>query len=530
MARTISTPYAGTFVLSLTDPDASGGSDDPLTVTSTITATTGDGSDGASTTAWVIFNTGTVAGENNGIALAGEGGIANTGLISAVNFDGVTIGGLGVVDNSGTIEAGNAGFPSEPTGVAIGGVGLVFNQGTILGVAGGVAIAGAGYVRNTGSISAEFLSAAVGIGGAGEVINSSTIYGQDTSGVTIDAGGLVTNDAGALIFGHSVGVMITGGTGEVTNLGSISGALDGGVELFGGGTVRNSGSIFGTFAINIREGGSVINRGTLNGQVGISITGGGTVSNSGSIDGGVTVDVGTVTNDGTITCAASPLDPVDSVMLGPGDNERLVIDPGAVFNGPAVSVGREVNVIELAPGFGSVGGIGNGQFEGFRTLEVDAGASWTLTGVNKIPTVLDMGTLNVAGSLTVSGAIDPSSTGTFILEGGSSLEIAAALGTASAMSFLPGSELVIDNFGSFGVNVGLSTYAGSLLEDFGGATIDLKGFGLAGLSSSLSPSGVLQLTNSAAQLASLEFQTSSLGAGTFHFGTDGSGGVLVTHS
>ena len=100
----------------------------------------------------------------------------------------------------------------------------------------------------------------------------------------------------------------------------------------------------------------------------------------------------------------------------------------------------------------------------------------------------------------------------------------------STMSFDPGSELMVEHFALFGQNVGTS-YAGSLLKDFGGSTVDLKDFGITGLHDSFSASsGLLQLTNSAAQVATLDFQTSSLGAGTFHFNSDGGGGLLITHS
>jgi hypothetical protein len=77
--------------------------------------------------------------------------------------------------------------------------------------------------------------------------------------------------------------------------------------------------------------------------------------------------------------------------------------------------------------------------------------------------------------------------------------------------------------------VGTSSYAGPLLQNFGGSTIDLESFSIAGLSMNFS-SGLLQLSNSASQLATLDFQTSSLGIGSFHFNSDGSGGVLITHA
>jgi hypothetical protein len=528
MARTISTPLVGPFVLSLTDPL---GSDDPLTITSTgaITSAVGDGIDGNAATAWIILNNGTVTGDANGIVLAGTGGVLNTGLISAEILDGISIGAFGVVVNTGTIYAGMAPFPEVSIGVAIGANGRVLNRGTIMGVDGGVTIADAGDVLNQGLISGDMLGGAVNIGGVGRVINTGTILGGDAWGVVIDGGGTVTNGATALITGHASGVMISGGTGVVTNNGSILGALDGGVELFGGGTVTNSGSIFGTFGVLIRDGGTVTNTGSINGQVGVSVMGGGTVTNDGSINGGVAVDFGTVTNDGTISSSGSPLDPVDSVTFGPGSGpDRLIVSPGAVFDGPAVSSNRDNSTIELTQGAGTISGIGSGQFIGFNKLVVDGGADWILSGPNVIETVQDDGILEVAGSL-VTTFVAPSSTGTFLLAGGSSLGVESALGIASKIRFTAGSDLVVDNFGLFGVNVGMSNYAGPLLEKFGGATVDLKDFSLAGLSSSFS-AGLLQLTNSAAQLATLKFQTASLGAGTFHFATDGSGGVLITHT
>ena len=83
----------------------------------------------------------------------------------------------------------------------------------------------------------------------------------------------------------------------------------------------------------------------------------------------------------------------------------------------------------------------------------------------------------------------------------------------------------------FGRNVGVSDYAGSLLKDFEGSTIDLKDFDVTGLHETFSASsGLLQLTNSASQTATLDFQTSSLSAGTFHFASDGGSGVLITQS
>ena len=139
----------------------------------------------------------------------------------------------------------------------------------------------------------------------------------------------------------------------------------------------------------------------------------------------------------------------------------------------------------------------------------------------------------MSGSLDVSTAVDPGSMGVFKLNGGSTLDVASALGISSKMSFAGGSELLVDDYNSFGQNVGTSTYAGSVLQNFGGdGTIDLKNFSSANIGSSFSVSGgILQLQlNNGTQMATLDFQNSGLHAGSFHFSSDGGSGVLITHS
>ena len=42
--------------------------------------------------------------------------------------------------------------------------------------------------------------------------------------------------------------------------------------------------------------------------------------------------------------------------------------------------------------------------------------------------------------------------------------------------------------------------------------------------------GLLQITNSSSQVATLDFQNSTLGTGSFSFASDGSGGIKITHS
>ena len=545
MARKISGTISGPLTLKP--------SDNPLTITGTgSVASTGannDAIDGAAGTAWSIINKGAVSSEQGwAISLAGVGALDNSGMISG-QLGGFETGGTGAVTNSGTIKGTGEGLDA----IDLHGGGSTTNK------AGGLIKSGLHGVAITID------------GGSGTVTNSGTISGLLGSGIFLLDGGSVTNKAGGVIQApdRSVGVDIENASGTVTNNGKISGGLGGGVYLGAGGvvtngangvisgaargagveigggsgTVTNNGRITGiAAAVFIDDGGSVTNTGTIKANGGLASDGvrlgiydEGQISvvtnqKGGLISGGGN-GVETVFGSGIVTNAGTISGGTHSVLFDPGTRDnRLIIKPGAVFKGAADATGASNSTIELAKGSGAISGIGNSQFLGFDTLADDGGASWTLKGINTIATVLNDGKLEVSGGLVVSSAIDPNSAGVFKLDGGSTLEVAAALGTAAKVSFASGSDLMVDHFASFGQNVGTDHYAGSLLALFGGSTVDLKDFGFAGLESSFTPSsGLLQLTNGASQAATLDFQTSSLGGGQFHFADDHNGGVLITH-
>ncbi len=111
------------------------------------------------------------------------------------------------------------------------------------------------------------------------------------------------------------------------------------------------------------------------------------------------------------------------------------------------------------------------------------------------------------------------------------MEVAAALGANTTMRFLAPSELAIDDAGLFGINVGNPlAYAGPQLANFGaGDTIDLKSFAFANVTlSPLTPTGVLQVSNSASQVADLAFKGSSPGPGQLIASSDHGTGTLLT--
>ena len=205
-----------------------------------------------------------------------------------------------------------------------------------------------------------------------------------------------------------------------------------------------------------------------------------------------------------------------------------------MFTGEAGAEGAN-STIELAKGSGAISGVGTGAFIGFATLAVDSGEVDSERQQHDRDRT-NYGSLGVAGSLQVIGSIDPTSTGLFQLGAAGVLEVAAATGLTMKMSFVSGSELIIDSFENFGQNVGAANYAGPLLEQFtAGASIDLKDFAFGTGSFTVNfnnATGVLALTNSVNQTADLQFQRSSLGAGTFHLAEDNPStrGVLLTHA
>lgn len=517
---------------------------------------------------------GAIVGTDNG-ALGvnisnGVGVVTNKGAISGGG--GVFLGAGGNITNAkgGSI----VGDGRRATAIDVeGGVGVITNAGTINGSAGwGVYLGAGGSVTNaTGGVilSGNIVAAGVEVDdGLGTVTNNGEINGAYGNGVVLDGGGSVTNRAnGSIDAGlNGVGVGLEA-FGVVTNMGKINGAQGGGVYLADGGSVSNTASgqitaglgangvdIGGAGGLVVNAGaisasgagvdlevdGSIMNKGTISGTgSGLGVTSAGVEINAGSVTnevGGLIKGVAygiatgngpvTVTNDGTISGGT------DSVLFGAGSTgNRLVIAPAAIFKGAADATQATDSTIELTAGTGAIKGIGNGGFVGFNELDADAGGNWTLKGANSIATVLNDGKLEVSGGLVVTTAIDPNSTGTFVLDPHATLEVGEALGAQSSIDFNQGSELVVDHFALFGQNVGTASYAGPLLKDFGGSTIDLEGFGLGGLVDSYSSSsGLLQLTNSAAQVATLDLQPSGLGAGTFSFKSDGSGGTLISHA
>ncbi len=172
---------------------------------------------------------------------------------------------------------------------------------------------------------------------------------------------------------------------------------------------------------------------------------------------------------------------------------------------------------------------------GSGKLQSDDGSTLALEGeANTVSTVTNNGVISLGTSdkLTVTGAVDPTSAGIFLLNDSSVLNIAVDKGGNHGMSFIGASRLEVAAAGSFGTNVGLATYQGPRMFQFGaGDSINLKDFNFAGavIDSYTSATGLLQI-HSGATKASLMFENASLGAGSFQMLNDGDGHVLLMRS
>ena len=344
-----------------------------------------------------IVNDGVIAGSTAVAAFSsGAGVLLSAGGTLTNNFDGVITGGVGVVNREAPATVVNAGRIAGSTvsvngyGVELSAGGSVTNQGT------GIIIGYTGIHIAPGT-------------GNNTVVNDGLIRGTGTTtdGVFLDGNGSITNRTHGTITGKA-GIDING-VGTIANYGLIAGSTAAGPGIFDAGARLNAGGSFtnflgasvtaGTTGVLIQGSpGTLINDGRIAANIGsgegVEIELGGAVTNQagGTISGDIGVYVmhyggaSTLVNAGTIIGGAGG----EAVQFQQGATaERLVIDPGAVFNGivdggnTITSFPFGVSTLELASG-ASAGIIAGLSFNyiNFGAVTIDAGASWIFGGDN----------------------------------------------------------------------------------------------------------------------------------------------------
>ena len=384
-----------------------------------------------------LVNYGTISGGSNGVDVAAGGSVTNQMSATITGYLGIYAStDAATVVNYGTIAGNNSAAVAD--GIYLTAGGSVTNQagGSISGHNDGVAIGGtAGTVDNLGRIQAYVLVASNG----GNFGIQLMVGGTVINGVS---GGTVSP---AYILGYHAGIYsnpLTAGT--VTNYGTIYGSGGAGIQL-GAGTIVNGPDgatgalISGGYALGIAVAGAgkIVNYGTVQVLIandfqsapfyGIRLGGAGSIGNLGpnsTIEGYVGVYAqlnDTVTNAGTIE---APLGLI-ALIFGGGTN-KLIVDPGADFNGtvigggtatmtlnvdPATHDGTAVSIgntsgsstMELASGTsrGTINGLGS-QYIDFASLVFDPGSKWTVKGNDQAN---GLGTLGISG-FTFGDTID----------------------------------------------------------------------------------------------------------------------------
>ncbi len=374
----------------------------------------------------------------------------------------------------------------------------IVNAGGIAGNAvhgQGVYLLGGGTLINSGTISGSYAASLLG---RSTVVNRGAIRGGSgsfDSGLYLNGGGYVLNDAAGRISGHAGIELVHAGT--VVNLGSIegSGVVGYGVQALGGGVLVNTGTIMATASLadGVRFAGTynnVTNTGTIIGErSGVEMARGGTieVGIGGLVSGGgagVSLANGpaTLINYGTI---AGP----DAVRAAPGSPAFVDLYPSGTFvgtvDGGNVPGSTVASYLELGLGAhpGTLSGIGT-QFVNFSYVGVRG--TWTLAGSALLApnvTLHDQGRLMLATPLRGPGTVSLAAGVTLgALPGDAPRGVIAGLGGA-ALDLVGQSETV-------------ASYAGGVLSLTGDQNIYLFLVGDAGK--------------------------------TFHSLPDGNGGTLIT--
>jgi hypothetical protein len=416
------------------------------------------------------INSGTATAENFELTVMGGGTLDNAGTIGSnilvtldttgakvinrpggviagtgPNFDGLDFTGTGSLQNSGSVS-GAAIEGGGANGVGFSDGGSVTNNagGTITGTSRGILSPFVELPETDVTEDAVNVAAQAANPAEVTVVNSGTISGA--TGVEIDTGGSVTNNAGGIIqgtggeeAGDGIGVAaLPNVNGEpapltVINSGTISGAT--GVEIDTGGSVTNTagGSIEGTDGPGVAalpngelapQPLTVVNSGTITGTTGVEIDTGGSVTNNagGLIEGtdgpGVAAlpngelapQALTVVNSGTITGinAAIELEGGGSITNNAGSviggrSGLAILSAGGptkfsnagIVNG-SVLLGNFPNTVQLFSG---------GRINGNLNLGNSAASNLILDGsTDQAISQAITGTTSNAGSLTKQGA------------------------------------------------------------------------------------------------------------------------------
>ena len=495
-----------------------------------------------------MVNAGTIAGKAAAIELSNGGNVTNlsSGFIEGSHF-GIEVEGPGIVlDNFGSIKSTDRTVTGylyrDGTGVRADAGGSIINEASasITGVEYGIKLGGQSTVVNSGTIRSD-----ASIYGARTLANNGAVLVSESQ-LTNTA---ITNTALGLIEGDGFGISASGGI-QLQNAGTVTSTSTHGFGVrVTGGTLTNAaggaitGSDFGVY-IGGNTTSRLVNSGSIAGSditSGIGVSMYGALSNlaAGVIEGGVigiSFRGGTITNAGTIIGHGGQAVFFDDFAQG-----RVIVDPGAVFDGDVVGGISASDTLELASGssIGTISGLGTA-FVNFGSVLVDSRAHWELTGSNSLAsgsTLTNSGTLALfgatfsdAGGIVNNGKIelDPSTmnvaslsgTGTVSIDAGSTL---AVQGVVSA-----GQDIVFTGSGGELDLATPSAFAGTLTGFADGDIIDLTSVAdVAGSSADMDYATNLLTVTENGTAYQFQFDKTETFAGDFFHLVSKNGGTVI---
>jgi uncharacterized protein with beta-barrel porin domain len=399
------------------------------------------------------------------------------GVISTNQYSTVDLANYG----AGPVQITAGTTISPATGTGIYGTGTSWsltNAGDVqVGSGVGILLNAGGTVSNVAGATISASTYGVLMRNAGGSVDNAGLIEAGDDGISLNHGGTVSNAAGGTIIGGHMGVYTGAGGGSIRNSGVISTRTGTAVSLYGGGSFTNSasglvsGGYSGVYAgVN---GSSIQNAGIINGvSFGAYLTGADSLTNTGSLGGGVdgVIDIasgGVVDNSGVITGTKAGL------RLG---RTSQMVNSGSVSGGTyGVGLGNGSTLTNEIGGLIQGGGVG--VQAGKNVSIVNAG---TILDGTQAGIVLGRGdTLNnsgniagVTGVLVSGGYASVFSTGTIATTqaGGDAISL---LGTADTVTLDTGA-VISGNITDSSTN-GLIVFEGS-----GTLATNVSGFAAGG--------------------------------------------------
>lgn len=425
----------------------------------------------------VLSNAGTIRGEDRAIDTSGNATINNlsTGLITQTRATGSAIFSdqLATVNNSGTISGQESGIAARninlsnfASGIVSGGNTVIADESVTVSNAGSIQSSGSAVVARDGNVS--LTNAASGtISASADTITANGAAAAGKGNVTIDNAGLIRTTTSL------AGVISAANLATVTNSGTIAGGSAGVsgdnvrlTNLTGGAVIAHNEAVFANTSVVIDNAGSIAADGSTGSAI-VADTGDVTLRNSGTVTAtefGIHASTtANVVNSGTISGARVAI-LADTVNV---TNTGLISSPiGFALSGVTVNLdnagtvtgGRGVNAI-----FGNVNN--SGTIVGISSAINANMANVTNTGLVQATASNGSGILavnaNVNNSGTITGnfgitsvnAATITNSGTITGTGGTAVKLS---GFADTLTLLPGSKFngVIDfGFGNDVVNV-----------------------------------------------------------------------------